>query len=499
MTRLSASEVARRISLAVAAPALAAGLACSKVEDGSRRVPSEPSSMVNPSGSGGSGESDPASEGLPASQLEDLTWTAPPNAVGLDLRIASQAGGGTPSVNASGDILLASRGYADDDGLGNTMPVLTRRSSEGDALWSNAYLSDAFLFPVLLPDGSALVAGDFRGRLELGGSALESTRNPEPQTGSGFTSSDPYARGGLSRDIALFRTSREGQVEWSRRFGGAGDQMARALALTAAGELIVAGPFVGELAMDEHRIASTNGATTPDVFVARVDAGGIVRALARLDYAQVDAICADAAGSVWLAGRVARGIGGDELGDHNIVKLGPDGELQVSLHVSDDSIVYAASMTCSPDGSVYILYSSASNAALFGIERRSHGALVALSSEGSLRWLARLDSRFITGFVASEPSGNVAVAGAAAPTIDLGGGPLAAGRSEEIDLFVASFEPDGDSRYAFRIGGEGLDGAGGIAAISSSRWLVSFYSSGPVVALGEPLAAGEHLLWIDER
>jgi hypothetical protein len=290
-----------------------------------------------------------------------------------------------------------------------------------------------------------------------------------------------------------------GELEWSRRFGGAGDQMARTVALTPGGELVVAGPFVGELVMGEHRIVSTNGATSPDVFIARVDGSGSVLALARLDYAKVDTICADAESAVWVAGRVARGLGDTELGDHTISKVGADGALLVSLHASYDNVVYASSMSCSPDGSVYILYSSASNASLFGIDRQSSGALVALSSEGTVRWIARLESRFITGLVASAPSGNISVAGAAAPTIDLGGGPLVAGRSDEIDMFVASFEPDGTSRYSFRIGGEGLDGATGIAAISSSRWLVSFYSSGPVVVDGQPIEAGEHLLWIDER
>ncbi len=484
----------RRICLGVAAPALALCTSCGKAGDGSRS-----NGTIDPPESGGSVDRDPASGDLAASQLLDLTWTSPSGAIEIDLRIGSRGGGGTPSVNASGDILLASRGYADDEGTGSTLPVLTRRGSDGGALWSKAYLADAFLFPALLSDGSALVAGDFRGHLELGSGEIESARNPEPETGSGFSSTDPYARGALSRDIAVFRTSPDGQLEWSRRFGGAGDQMARTVALTPTGELVVAGPFVGELVMDEHRIASTNGATSPDVFVARLDGSGSVLALTRLDYSKVEAVCADAANSVWVAGRVARGLGEAEFGDHTLVKLGADGELLVSLHVSYDTVVYASSMSCSPDGSVYILYGSASNASLFGIDRQSSGALAALSSDGQVRWIARLDSRFITGFVASAPSGNVAVTGAAAPMIDLGGGPLVRGSSEEIDMFVASFAPDGTSRYAFRIGGEGLDGAAGIAAISGSRWLVSFYSSGPVVVDRQPIDAGEHLLWIDER
>jgi hypothetical protein len=376
---------------------------------------------------------------------------------------------------------------------------LTGRSSDGSALWSTAYVADARLFPVLLPDGSVLVAADFRGELDVGGSRIESSRNPVAVTGSGFFSSDPYARGELSRDIALFRLDAGGVLQTSLRFGGPGDQMPRAAALSPAGELVIAGVFFGELVMGEQRVTSTNGATSPDAFVARLDGGGQVTALARLDLAQVDAICVDHTHAVWIAGRGPGGLAASALGAQRVVKLTADGELAESLFVSDDDLVSATGISCGSDGSVYVLYSFASNASLFGTERRSAGALAALSSDGRVQWLARLDGDFASGTLASDPNGNIAIAGAAAPRIDLGEGPLAAGRVDEIDMFFASFTPEGGLRYAFRIGGAGLDGAEGVAAISSSRWLVSFYVSDAVVVEGQPVEAGSHLLWIDER
>ena len=67
-----------------------------------------------------------------------------------------------------------------------------------------------------------------------------------------------------------------------------------------------------------------------------------------------------------------------------------------------------------------------------------------------------------------------------------------------LDVFVSSHGPDGKLRYSFALGGSGLEAVHGIAAAGTGRWRISFYLGLPVTLGDQLVAAGEHLLWVDE-
>lgn len=100
----------------------------------------------------------------------------------------------------------------------------------------------------VLPDGSAAIAGAFRGTMDLDGITLVADTQD---------------------DAFVARLDEGGAVLFGRRFGDAAEQGARAIAVDAAGEILVAGGFHGALDAGDGPITSQDG---EDVFLSRLDA-----------------------------------------------------------------------------------------------------------------------------------------------------------------------------------------------------------------------------------
>ena len=88
------------------------------------------------------------------------------------------------------------------------------------------------------------ITGGFGGTVDLGGGAL---------TGAG------------SRDVFVAKLSSGGSHIWSKSFGDAGTQDANAIAIDAAGNVIVTGGFGGSLDFGGGPISSTGN----DMFIAK--------------------------------------------------------------------------------------------------------------------------------------------------------------------------------------------------------------------------------------
>ena len=136
------------------------------------------------------------------------------------------------------------------------------------------------------------------------------------------------------------------------------------------------------------------------------------------------------------------------------------------------------------------------NPVLLGQPIDASSALVRVSARGDVEWLRPLVTDLAITRRAADPAGNVTLAGAFSGSIDSGGGPLQSNGS--LDVFVSSHGPDGKLRYSFALGGSGLEAVHGIAAAGTGRWRISFYLGLPVTLGDQLVAAGEHLLWVDE-
>ena len=200
--------------------------------------------------------------------LGTSTWTS---AGGWDVVVAELDPAGHPlwskSMGGAGDETPLGV-YADAGGVtvayrfGSVSAVqgtsVAKLTVAGDPAWTKSWMGvvgDAFAASAA---GGALVTGSFRGSVDLGGGALVS---------AGLT------------DIFVVELSPAGDWTWNKRFGGYADEEADGLAVTATGELLLAGRFDGPLDLGGATpllSVQAAGAFAPsfDVFVAKLDAHG---------------------------------------------------------------------------------------------------------------------------------------------------------------------------------------------------------------------------------
>lgn len=204
--------------------------------------------------------------------------------------------GGERLESAGGsDVFVAS---FDADGR----PLWSRRFGDGFDQQARAVAMDEH--------GNAVVVGDFAGTLDLGGEPLES-----------------------AGDLDVFVVSLDalGGHRWSKRFGDAGPQRARAVAVDGAGDVVVGGEFSGTIDLG-------GGPRTTEapqaVFVAKLDGRGAHRYSRVLGErgASLGQLLVDGTGDVIvvggfrgeaeLAGGPVRSAGSDDV---FVAKLDPQG------------------------------------------------------------------------------------------------------------------------------------------------------------------------------
>lgn len=212
------------------------------------------------------------------------------------------------AVDGSGNVLVtgAFEGTADFGGgplvsAGNTDIFVAKYSSGGTHLWSKRFGgTDYERAWAVAADGSGnvLLAGDFAGMADLGGG---------PLTSAG------------SDDVFVARYDASGVHLWSKRFGGAGNERASAMAVDRSGSVLLAGEFLGTADFGGGPLTSAGSA---DIFVAKYDAGGAPLWSKRFGgsgYDRAWAVAADgSSGHVLMAGQHEGGVdfGGGVLSSH---------------------------------------------------------------------------------------------------------------------------------------------------------------------------------------
>jgi hypothetical protein len=161
--------------------------------------------------------------------------------------------------------------------------------------------------------GDTIVTGEFAGGVDFGGGPLQSAGD---------------------FDVFVAKLGPGGEHLWSRRFGDAGAQRARAVAVDGAGNVIVGGEFAGTIDFGGGSWTAEDGEA---VFVAKLGPGGELlwsRRFGEQGGASLGQLIADGAGNVLVVGgfrgqaRLAEGVvtsAGEE--DVFVTKLDPEGEL----------------------------------------------------------------------------------------------------------------------------------------------------------------------------
>ncbi|WP_437948150.1 hypothetical protein WME98_46975 [Sorangium sp. So ce296] len=226
-------------------------------------------------------------------------------------------------------------------------------------------------------------------------------------------------------------TASPGEHLWSRRFGGALDQLAEDVALDPQGNLLVVGRFSGSLVLDGLVLTSAGGA---DVFAVKINAGGV---------------------PLW-----ARRFGG--AADEGATLAAVDDQGEVVIHVV---------------GSQPVDFGG-------GPVETASAALIKLDATGSHVWSRSLGA--VATALAVDGTSHVLVAGTYTELADLGLGPMPAFGS---DIFVARLDAGGTTLSSWRFGAEGNQVARAVAADSAGNVILAGDFNPRIFLGGEDLYA----------
>ena len=150
------------------------------------------------------------------------------------------------SVTIGSSTLTASGGSLSDT-------VLVKLTKAGAVAWSRQFggvNSDFAKTAVALPGGGVVAGGEFLTSTTISGTALTSAG---------------------SKDIVLVNVDATGTTVWAKRFGGTGSDSLHAMAVDASGNLYLAGQFSSSITFGSTTLTSSGGS---DGFLAKLDSSG---------------------------------------------------------------------------------------------------------------------------------------------------------------------------------------------------------------------------------
>ena len=311
-------------------------------------------------------------------------------------------------------------------------------------------------------NGDLLVTGDFEGSADFGSTTLTSN-------------------GG--RDIFLARLSSSGSWLWAIGAGGSGDEVAGGIAMGSAAESYVAGRFNGSLTVASSSLTSQGG---EDVLVLRASGAGAWEWGTSGGGAGDDvamAIASDAFGSPFIAGGFS---GTAQFGTHQltslgqqdglIAKLGSDGSWQWVLRGGGAAGDLLRGIAIDSGGNA-VVTGDFHGSAVFGQALTSQGLsdvlIASISSNGSWNWARAAGGaeNDIGRTIAVGGNGLIDIAGELQGTASFGPTTLVTNGSS--DLFVSQLDENGSWSQSFTTPSQSRSSANGIDADSNGRILLT--------------------------
>lgn len=249
-----------------------------------------------------------------------------------------------------------------------------------------------------------------------------------------------------TRDAFLAKFNGAGQVLWVRQLGGPGFDAANGVAVDAAGNCYLAGSFEGVASFGSVTLTNTSAASFTDGFVAKFDGGGT---------------------NVW-----ARALG---------VAAAHDAAHAIAL-----------------DGAGNVLVAGQSTLGSFnGVTLTNHGRvfLAKYDNAGTPQWARKAGGGGAGQFdlatgLAADAAGNVYLTGVfASATATFDGGATLAGRGG-LDAFLARFNSAGAVQWVQQLGGVLDDRANGVAVDTAGNAYVVGEFTGAIQLPGTNLTTG---------
>ncbi len=331
----------------------------------------------------------------------------------------------------------------------------SRCFGDGDSQRAAAIAVDA--------SGNVIIAGYFYGTADFGGGALASAGD---------------------YDIFVAKFGSDGAHLWSRCFGDGNVQRAQAIAVDAAGNIIVAGYFGGSVDFGGGELASSGSA---DIFVAKFLPDGThswSRCFGDVDGQAAFAVAVDPWANIFVSGDFEGAVdfGGGALTsagyrDIFVAKLDADGNHLWSRSSGDSDDQLATAVAVDALGSVYIA-GSFSGAADFGGDALSSAGgydifVAKFAFDGAHVWSRSFgdgDDQYAKA-VAVDASGSALVTGYFSGAADFGGGALSSAGS--YDIYIAKFGSDGAYLWSRCFGDRDSQFADDIAVDASSNIIIT--------------------------
>ena len=257
--------------------------------------------------------------------------------------------------------------------------------------------------------------------------------------------------------IAKYDTN--GVMQWEQHLGSADIDVGSAIAVDAAGNVVITGTTDGTLPGSPEANAGL-----ADVFVAKYDTNGTMLWVHQLGYDGADRaarVAADGAGNSYVTGFLEGSEYDGRPPTTFVAKYDANG-LQVWLqHFAGDAIAVDDS------GNIYLAGSS--KGTMQGAPETSAGAydlfVAKYDTDGARQWIHQLGSASddYGNAIALDGSGNVFVTGTTYGTLP-GAATANAGAG---DMFVAKYDSDGAKQWVEQLGSVAEDGAASIGVDGS--------------------------------
>lgn len=363
------------------------------------------------------------------------------------------------AADAAGDVYVAGyfAGTIDFGGQplqskGGADVFVAKLDGKGKALWSRSFATaadEAATAVAASPDGGVIVAGYFTADLMMGNTLLP-------------------GQGGSDAFVAKLDGT-TGDVVWAVKRGYAGNQVPRALAVTAAGSVLVIGSFSGffDCVNGACGFAAVESAGGMDAFVLELDPDGAELAHARFggtgdDFAA--AITLDGAGHAVIAGDFvssvpigAMTLATSGLGDRDVfvATLATEDLSAIEVLQLGDGAEQTATAATWTDGALVLAGTTAGVVsfpfATAGEAGAKEAFVAKLGDSAATSWARAFSGPEIEpAALAAGSKGRIAVAGTYGGSLDFGTGKVTDGGG--TNAFLVQLAADGSSVWAKSFG-----------------------------------------------
>ena len=351
------------------------------------------------------------------------------------------------AVDASGNVIITGSYYGSVNFGGSASTYtssfnvfVAKFSPAGVHQWSSFFGDEAFNSTqhgrgvAVDVSGGVVITGEFQDTIVFGVNGY-------------LTSAGAY-------DIFVAKFTADGVFQWARRFGDVANQYGYSVAADASGDVLVTGEFSGTINFGGSNLVSIG---LDDIFVAKLDAAGVhqwSRGFGGLGDDTGYSVTADASGGVTVTGGFGGyfdgtvDFGGGPLtsaGDRDIflAKFSSGGVHQWSQRFGNTAADAGLSVTTDASENLIVTGYAQGLVNFGGADLSGAGSediFVAKFSGGGIhQWSQRFgDASSQIGYsVGADASGNVVATGFFRGTVDFGGANLTSAGTE--DIFLAKF------------------------------------------------------------